>query len=191
MSKPDLRLDRRPCRRPRAEAPAAERSPSRPRCRSRWWRASRSRRCRATCTSRREALEVFLEAFEGPLDLLLYLIRRQNLDILDIPIAEITRQYMHYIELMQRAAARARRRVPADGGDAGGDQVAHAAAAPAERGRRRRGRPARRAGAPPAGVRALQARRRGHRRAAAPRARHVPGVGRARRAARRAACCRR
>ena len=45
--------------------------------------------------------EVFLEAFEGPLDLLLYLIRRQNLDILDIPIAEITRQYMKYIELMQ------------------------------------------------------------------------------------------
>ena len=47
-----------------------------------------------------EALEVFLEAFEGPLDLLLYLIRRQNLDILDIPIAEITRQYMSYIELL-------------------------------------------------------------------------------------------
>src|SRR5690348_18062558 len=47
------------------------------------------------------ALEVFLEAFEGPLDLLLYLIRRQNLDILDIPIAEITRQYVEYIELMQ------------------------------------------------------------------------------------------
>src|SRR5690606_18369728 len=48
-----------------------------------------------------QALEVFLEAFEGPLDLLLYLIRRQNIDILDIPIAEITRQYMEYIELMQ------------------------------------------------------------------------------------------
>jgi segregation and condensation protein A len=47
-----------------------------------------------------QALEVFLEAFEGPLDLLLYLIRRQNLDILDIPIAEITRQYTQYIELM-------------------------------------------------------------------------------------------
>ena len=46
------------------------------------------------------ALEVFLEAFEGPLDLLLYLIKRQNLDILDIPIAEITRQYVEYIELM-------------------------------------------------------------------------------------------
>ena len=48
-----------------------------------------------------QALEVFLEAFEGPLDLLLYLIRRQNLDVLDIPLAEITRQYMKYIELMQ------------------------------------------------------------------------------------------
>jgi len=47
------------------------------------------------------ALEVFLEAFEGPLDLLLYLIRRQNLDILDIPIAEISRQYVQYIELMK------------------------------------------------------------------------------------------
>jgi len=48
-----------------------------------------------------QALEVFLEAFEGPLDLLLYLIRRQNLNILDVPIAEITKQYMHYIEMMQ------------------------------------------------------------------------------------------
>jgi segregation and condensation protein A len=48
-----------------------------------------------------EALEVFLEAFEGPLDLLLYLIRRQNIDILDIPVAEITRQYMGYVELMK------------------------------------------------------------------------------------------
>lgn len=48
-----------------------------------------------------DALEVFLETFEGPLDLLLYLIRRQNLDILDIPIAEITRQYMEYVELMR------------------------------------------------------------------------------------------
>ena len=47
-----------------------------------------------------EALEVFLEAFEGPLDLLLYLIRRQNLDILDIPIAEITKQYMVYIDML-------------------------------------------------------------------------------------------
>lgn len=48
-----------------------------------------------------QALEVFLEAFEGPLDLLLYLIKRQNLDILNIPIAEVTLQYTHYIDLMQ------------------------------------------------------------------------------------------
>ncbi|MCB1579204.1 MAG: segregation/condensation protein A, partial [Xanthomonadales bacterium] len=48
-----------------------------------------------------DALEVILDAFEGPLDLLLYLIRRQNLDILDIPVAEITRQYVDYIDLMQ------------------------------------------------------------------------------------------
>ncbi len=48
-----------------------------------------------------DALEVFLEAFEGPLDLLLYLIRKQNIDVLDIPVAEITRQYMGYVELMQ------------------------------------------------------------------------------------------
>lgn len=47
------------------------------------------------------ALEVILEAFEGPLDLLLYLIRKQNIDILDIPVAEITRQYMTYVELMK------------------------------------------------------------------------------------------
>jgi len=48
-----------------------------------------------------DALEVILEAFEGPLDLLLYLIKRQNLDILEIPLEETTRQYMRYIELMQ------------------------------------------------------------------------------------------
>lgn len=48
-----------------------------------------------------DALEVFLEAFEGPLDLLLYLIRRQNIDILDINVSEITTQYMAYVELME------------------------------------------------------------------------------------------
>ncbi len=48
-----------------------------------------------------DALEVILEAFEGPLDLLLYLIRRQNLDILDIPVAEITKQYVQYIGVMR------------------------------------------------------------------------------------------
>jgi len=47
------------------------------------------------------ALEIFLEAFEGPLDLLLYLIKRQNLNILDIPIAEVTSQYMKYVEIMK------------------------------------------------------------------------------------------
>ena len=48
-----------------------------------------------------EALKVFLEAFEGPLDFLLYLIKRQNLDIVNIPIAQITEQYMRYIDLMK------------------------------------------------------------------------------------------
>ena len=48
-----------------------------------------------------DALEVFLDTFEGPLDLLLYLIKRQNLDVLNIPIAEITVQYMDYVELMK------------------------------------------------------------------------------------------
>jgi len=47
-----------------------------------------------------DALEVFLDTFEGPLDLLLYLIRRENLDILDVKVAEITQQYMNYVELM-------------------------------------------------------------------------------------------
>jgi len=47
------------------------------------------------------ALEVFLEAFEGPLDLLLYLIKRQNIDILEINVAKITEQYMHYVDLME------------------------------------------------------------------------------------------
>lgn len=48
-----------------------------------------------------DALRIFLEAFEGPLDLLLYLIRKHNIDILDIPMASITRQYMAYVELMK------------------------------------------------------------------------------------------
>lgn len=50
-----------------------------------------------------EALEVVLDSFEGPLDLLLYLIRKQNLDILNIPVADITRQYMAYVEVMRAA----------------------------------------------------------------------------------------
>ena len=50
-----------------------------------------------------DALEVVLDSFEGPLDLLLYLIRKQNLDILNIPVADITKQYMVYVELMRAA----------------------------------------------------------------------------------------
>ncbi len=49
-----------------------------------------------------DALELVLDTFQGPLDLLLYLIRRHNLDVLDIPMAELTRQYLHYIELLQQ-----------------------------------------------------------------------------------------
>src|ERR1041384_6461347 len=47
-----------------------------------------------------DALEIILEAFEGPLDLLLYLIRKENLDILDIPMAPLTRQYLEYVEVL-------------------------------------------------------------------------------------------
>lgn len=50
-----------------------------------------------------EALEVFLESFEGPLDLLLYLIRKNSLDVLDIPMKELTRQYMDYVEVMRKS----------------------------------------------------------------------------------------
>ena len=49
-----------------------------------------------------EALEIFLETFEGPLDLLLYLIRRQNINVLDIPMRDLTRQYLGYVEMMRR-----------------------------------------------------------------------------------------
>jgi segregation and condensation protein A len=49
-----------------------------------------------------EALEIFLETFEGPLDLLLYLIRKQNIDVLDIPMADLTRQYLAYVEIMRQ-----------------------------------------------------------------------------------------
>ena len=49
-----------------------------------------------------EALEVFLDSFEGPLDLLLYLIRKQNVNVLDIPMAELTKQYLGYVEMMRR-----------------------------------------------------------------------------------------
>ena len=49
-----------------------------------------------------DALEVFLEAFSGPLDLLLYLIRRQNFNILDIPLASVTKQYLEYVDQIRR-----------------------------------------------------------------------------------------
>ena len=49
-----------------------------------------------------EALEIFLDTFEGPLDLLLYLIRKQNINVLEIPMAELTRQYLGYVEMMRR-----------------------------------------------------------------------------------------
>ena len=104
-----------------------------------------------------QAMEVFLDAFEGPLDLLLYLIRRQNLNILDIPIAEITRQYTQYIELMSEMQL-----------DLAGEYLVMAATLAeiksrmllpraAEPGRRARRGSARRAGPPAAGIRALQA----------------------------------
>ena len=81
-----------------------------------------------------DALEIFLEAFEGPLDLLLYLIRKQNFNVLDIPMAQVTAQYLDVRRADPPHQSRARRRVPADGGDAHRDQVAHAAAG--EEGRR-------------------------------------------------------
>src|ERR1700688_4056837 len=49
-----------------------------------------------------DALEVFLEAFQGPLDLLLYLIRKQNFNILDIPMAQVTLQYLEYVEQIRK-----------------------------------------------------------------------------------------
>jgi len=74
-----------------------------------------------------DALEVFLEAFEGPLDLLLYLIRKQHFNVLDIPMAPLTSSTrLHRTRSAQEPGTR--RRVPADGGAAHRDQVAHAAA---------------------------------------------------------------
>ena len=74
---------------------------SRPKCLSPWCRGNPITQVPKDLYIPPDALEVFLEAFEGPLDLLLYLIRRQNLDILDIPIAEITEQYMGYIAMLE------------------------------------------------------------------------------------------
>lgn len=61
-----------------------------------------------------DALEVYLEAFEGPLDLLLYLIRKHNLDILDIPMAELTRQYMEYVDKMRALSEQFKLELAAD-----------------------------------------------------------------------------
>ncbi len=84
-----------------------------------------------------DALEVFLEAFEGPLDVLLYLIRKQNFNILDIPMAQVTRQYLDYIELIRKnnlelaaeyllmaamlIEIKSRMLLPVKGGDSGDD----------------------------------------------------------------------
>jgi hypothetical protein len=77
-------------------------SPSRAAPSWRAFTASRCSSCRTTCTFPPEALEVFLDTFEGPLDLLLYLIRKQNINVLEIPMAELTRQYLGYVEMMRR-----------------------------------------------------------------------------------------
>ena len=69
------------------------------------WRACTASRCSTLPTDLYippDALEVFLEAFEGPLDLLLYLIRKQNFNILDIPLASVTRQYLAYVEQIRK-----------------------------------------------------------------------------------------
>ena len=58
-----------------------------------------------------DALEIFLEAFEGPLDLLLYLIRKQNFNILDIPMAAVTRQYLTYVDEIRAQAKQDRLRL--------------------------------------------------------------------------------
>ena len=67
-----------------------------------------------------EALEVYLESFEGPLDLLLYLIRKDNIDVLDIPMANLTSQYINYVEQMKTIASLISRAIKSD------DAAAHA-----------------------------------------------------------------
>ena len=79
-----------------------------------------------------DALELVLETFQGPLDLLLYLIRRHNLDVLDIPMAELTRQYMGYIEMMQQHRLELAAEYLLMAGGADRDQVAHVVAASAQ-----------------------------------------------------------
>ena len=103
-----------------------------------------------------EALRVFLEAFEGPLDLLLYLIRRQNLDILTINVATITHQYIEYVELMKAMEIELAGEYLLMAAMLAEIKSPDAAATPSQSGRRGgRGSP-RRADSPPAGVRAAQ-----------------------------------
>jgi hypothetical protein len=75
-----------------------------------------------------DALEIILESFEGPLDLLLYLIRRANINVLDIPMAPLDSAVSGLCRSDAQTQPRTGRRVPADGGDADRDQVAHAVA---------------------------------------------------------------
>ena len=103
-----------------------------------------------------DALEVFLEAFEGGLDLLLYLIKRQNLDVLNIPIAEITRQYMEYVELVKELRLFEELAAEYLVMAAMLAESSRACCCRARECRGRRKRPARRPGATSAGVRALQ-----------------------------------
>jgi segregation and condensation protein A len=107
-----------------------------------------------------DALQIFLEAFEGPLDLLLYLIRKQNFNILDIPMAAVTRQYLSYVDEIRRRQPGTGGRIPADGGHADRDQVAHAAAAQERPPKAKSRRPACRTGAPAARIRTDEAGRR-------------------------------
>ena len=125
---------------------------------------------------------VRLENFEGPLDLLLHLIRKHEVNIYDIPIALITQQYLDYLELMRGARPRRRRRVPRDGGDAHPHQVADAAAAAGARAGGPRGGSARGAGPAAARAPAVQG---GGRAAARARDRAQRAVDAARRARRR------
>ena len=100
-----------------------------------------------------DALEVFLDTFEGPLDLLLYLIRKANIDILDIPMARLTEQYLEYVEVMRHKNLELAAEYLVMAAMLMEIKSRHAPAA-SEGGRRRRARPAGRAGAPPARVRA-------------------------------------
>jgi hypothetical protein len=104
-----------------------------------------------------DALEVFLEAFEGPLDLLLYLIRKQNFNILDIPLASVTRQYLEYVDQIRKHNLELASEYLLMAAMLIEIKSPHAAAAQEERGWRRGRGPARRTRAPPGRIRADQA----------------------------------